>query len=524
MKNKYLIAIISVLILLLVSGIFIYYKNNTSLNKSIKVNNGDLIFKNISKADLRVITNQNEEITVNLIGSAEELKKVVFNKVEDGVIQFSLPDDSRGIRGSVTVPQNVKIIDLDLPVGVDFIVNQSPVKKDGQFIYHSKGGSGGSGGGNTLSGGKKNGGNGGGGTGGEGEGEGEDEDDGGNNPPAPPTPPPPPEQQLFKCGDLVKDTGEECDDGNRRSGDGCSAICKIEQQAPEQQLFKCGDLVIDAGEECDDGNRRSGDGCSDLCKIEGSFCGNLIIGHGEECDDGNRINGDGCSSACKLENLQSVCGNAIIESFEECDDGNMIGGDGCSSGCRTEASKYSKCTIEIRQEERNQCCQEVNADAPHADCEGYWLFDYHTRLCFWHCPPVDCSAPDSQAERDSCCVTQNENEPTPPCAGDWIYDTEKLACLYKCTDFSKGYEHTDEEIDETTKYCTNTYTDPNDVNKCCDDYLKHPLSLGPRPGFPDCIGKWSIKPGTTQCKFECSTYEEMQEILKELKANTQQEE
>lgn len=28
------------------------------------------------------------------------------------------------------------------------------------------------------------------------------------------------------CGDGIKATDEECDDGNRISGDGCSSICK----------------------------------------------------------------------------------------------------------------------------------------------------------------------------------------------------------------------------------------------------------------------------------------------------------
>ena len=59
------------------------------------------------------------------------------------------------------------------------------------------------------------------------------------------------------------------------------------------------------GEGCDDGNRRSGDGCSDQCQLE--VCGNgivdvLQVGGGlvpaEECEDGNRLELDGCSSSC----------------------------------------------------------------------------------------------------------------------------------------------------------------------------------------------------------------------------------
>jgi len=40
------------------------------------------------------------------------------------------------------------------------------------------------------------------------------------------------EQTLAECGDGVLDAGEECDDGNNTSGDGCSANCAIENLTP----------------------------------------------------------------------------------------------------------------------------------------------------------------------------------------------------------------------------------------------------------------------------------------------------
>lgn len=65
----------------------------------------------------------------------------------------------------------------------------------------------------------------------------------------------------------------------------------------------CGDGDVDAfdGEECDDGNLTSGDGCSSTCQLE--LCGNRILDQsaGEECDDGNLQSHDGCSSACLNE-------------------------------------------------------------------------------------------------------------------------------------------------------------------------------------------------------------------------------
>ncbi|NTX12881.1 DUF4215 domain-containing protein [Myxococcus sp. CA051A] len=67
------------------------------------------------------------------------------------------------------------------------------------------------------------------------------------------------------CGNGVPDEGEECDDGINAGGYGqCARGCvfgprcgdnKVQQDAP-------------ANEECDDGNTRSNDGCSATCKVE----------------------------------------------------------------------------------------------------------------------------------------------------------------------------------------------------------------------------------------------------------------
>jgi cysteine-rich repeat protein len=41
---------------------------------------------------------------------------------------------------------------------------------------------------------------------------------------------------------------------------------------PDAPPDTCGDLVLDAGEQCDDGNKLGGDGCSDTCQIETGEC------------------------------------------------------------------------------------------------------------------------------------------------------------------------------------------------------------------------------------------------------------
>jgi len=65
------------------------------------------------------------------------------------------------------------------------------------------------------------------------------------------------------CGDGVVNTafGEECDDGVNAGGyDGCASDCRRAEH--------CGDGLTQASEQCDDGNRLSGDGCSARCSAE----------------------------------------------------------------------------------------------------------------------------------------------------------------------------------------------------------------------------------------------------------------
>src|SRR5690606_7449614 len=110
---------------------------------------------------------------------------------------------------------------------------------------------------------------------------------------------------------------EQCDDGNTRDDDGCSATCQLElgwvcsDEPSDCRETVCGDGVREGLEPCDDGNNDLGDGCTPFCEIEPdcsagecvSACGDGIRlpSDDEECDDGNTVSGDGCSEDCKLE-------------------------------------------------------------------------------------------------------------------------------------------------------------------------------------------------------------------------------
>jgi fibro-slime domain-containing protein len=178
------------------------------------------------------------------------------------------------------------------------------------------------------------------------------------------------------CGDgkISKDLKEDCDDGNRIGGDGCSGICKVEpnwtcpdEGKPCKSLIQCGDGKRGIGEACDDGNTNNGDGCDSTCKVEPGWfcaeentpcqhlasCGDGRIGNGESCDlGGDNGKGKGCDANCRQEDgwtcrplpvgcvHASQCGNRKVESGEDCDDGNTTSGDGCNGLCKIEGNYW----------------------------------------------------------------------------------------------------------------------------------------------------------------------------------------
>jgi cysteine-rich repeat protein len=118
----------------------------------------------------------------------------------------------------------------------------------------------------------------------------------------------------------------ECSDACERERDDCYEGC------PE---IGCGNWYVDRGEECDDGNTVSGDGCSADCMIENGggegICGDGNLDAGEECDDGNTVSGDGCSADCTTETVAGVCSGDVYP----CRDYDYDP-DGCAAhdGCR----------------------------------------------------------------------------------------------------------------------------------------------------------------------------------------------
>jgi fibro-slime domain-containing protein len=179
---------------------------------------------------------------------------------------------------------------------------------------------------------------------------------------------------LETCGNAQADNpDEQCDDGNKTGGDGCSKTCQLEnpnewncpRTGPCVSTAVCGDGKLNSREACDDNNTASGDGCSGdcttiedgwQCKMPGKacvpICGDSVLTGTEKCDDSNTNNGDGCSSTCTIESgfactgtpsvcKEIICGNGTKEGSESCDLGDKNGlflgdGTGCSKTCTPE--------------------------------------------------------------------------------------------------------------------------------------------------------------------------------------------
>ncbi len=183
-----------------------------------------------------------------------------------------------------------------------------------------------------------------------------------------------------RCGDGTVDPGENCDDGNDRSGDGCSADCSIEPHA-------CGPQSTTIGEDFERGigvcKDASGNTCekdfASLCAPSWHLCSwaehvQLNDGVSIELDEVPAVGAIRCRSlggsghytshdfsvdgpdSCEIGSSRvdcptnlgcnetvlaalccapiASCGNGVVDDdLEECDDGNDDDFDDCSNSC-----------------------------------------------------------------------------------------------------------------------------------------------------------------------------------------------
>jgi len=141
--------------------------------------------------------------------------------------------------------------------------------------------------------------------------------------------------------ELCDGSGPECPaDELELDGSSCddTDLCTIDDECASGLCvgdpMTCGDGAVQGGcgEQCDDGDPFSGDGCGSDCRLEPGFvcvgepsvcfseCGDGLLASDEECDDGNVIGCDGCSSDCELEDFASgdVDGDGIGDFCDNC--------------------------------------------------------------------------------------------------------------------------------------------------------------------------------------------------------------
>lgn len=87
----------------------------------------------------------------------------------------------------------------------------------------------------------------------------------------------------------------------------------------------CGDAIVQQflGELCDDGNQLDGDGCSALCEVEDGFTCSVYA----------------TASEAISELCTPICGDGLVRGDEVCDDGNADPEDGCA--CTTQNASFS---------------------------------------------------------------------------------------------------------------------------------------------------------------------------------------
>jgi cysteine-rich repeat protein len=270
------------------------------------------------------------------------------------------------------------------------------------------------------------------------------------------------------CGNGFREAGEECDDGNTASGDGCSSTCTFEPNINNPcslGLTLCSDGtcslncystdtgvaacnyngICDTGEgcSCSDCNGETDTCATDLtCSILDTgccsstsdgicnpycssvdpdcagTCGNGIKDLGEECDLGirNSVAGSGCSSSCTLQ--------PITNPTDGCPEGTALCTDGtCSLNCYSTDeginNDFSQCTLD------NACATGLTCSIVDQACCNDNSDGYCNEYCAFSDP--DCITQGTEVFSPGTCTYTDNSQDT--CADDGML-TRSLAALW----------------------------------------------------------------------------------------------
>lgn len=173
---------------------------------------------------------------------------------------------------------------------------------------------------------------------------------------------------VASCGDDVLGPGEACDDGNTVDGDGCSAVCVVEQlsppgarlslDVPARAVRVVDVLITQPGQSITATTSDGQGGCGVDTRLvvarDGVFLGYESSGSGcarvgprthrfvADLEPGTYrvyVVGEGSTGGpvtLDVGVVDPACGNGVLETRaqEMCDDGNTVDGDGCTALCQ----------------------------------------------------------------------------------------------------------------------------------------------------------------------------------------------
>jgi cysteine-rich repeat protein len=168
----------------------------------------------------------------------------------------------------------------------------------------------------------------------------------------------------LRCGNGLKQTGEDCDDGNTTAGDGCDDNCKAE--------YECGDSMVATqfGEQCDPPNtgplcsmaefaaNPTSCGCGPTCDYK--VCGNSILQEGEECDPPN---GATCGPDCKFAGLGECIDCLLLNTKGACEAPLFLNGDPDVPGFEMGCLDDSRCFKLLQCQTNTKCATDVTPAA-----------------------------------------------------------------------------------------------------------------------------------------------------------------
>jgi len=198
--------------------------------------------------------------------------------------------------------------------------------------------------------------------------------------------------ESFVCGNNILEMGEQCDDGNKANGDGCSSTCQTEKLV--KGVGSCGDNYVNSslGETCDPPTSA----CSPSYRKNCTYCGNnctYIKVIGGYCGD-NSCNGNENYSTCSTD-CSSTCG-----------DGYCVSGENCSSCLNDCACISGKCCL-------NGVCNNVGTCSETTICSnGSWISSCGDGACNCGETSINCLADCKKPIGEACtsgvnCTSKN---------------------------------------------------------------------------------------------------------------------